>query len=363
MTSDQNVPGAGRWGRRLPSLVTAGLLVAAALALSPARAQADEATARKLFKEGRALIKAGKLDEACAKFAESMSAYASVGPLLNLGQCHEKQGKTATAFAEYSRAAAMAEQAGQARRIKAAQEFATALAPKLSKLTIRAPAPPPGMKVRRDGAEVPPAVLGTAVALDPGKHKIEVTAAGYETWSTTVELGREADHQTVVVPALTKRGGAPDRVAPAPPAPGDKPAAPPPSPEQAASQQSPPPAGPESIFDGDNLRIAGIAIAGTGVAAVAASLVMGAVVKAKYDDALQDCEGTFCTPAGVEQGDEARALGNGATVVFSIGAAIAVGGGLLWLLAPAQGAEEEVGVRLRITAGNDGGELEARWSW
>lgn len=359
MTSDQNGPGDGRRGRRLPSLLTAGLLVAAVLWLSPARAQADEATARQLFREGRALLEAGKLDEACAKFAESLIAYASVGPLLNLGQCHEQQGKTATAFAEYNRAAAWAEQAGQAKRAKAAQEFATALAPKLSKLTIRAPSPPPGMKVLRDGAEVPPAVLGTAVALDPGKHSIQVTAAGYETWSTTVELGREADHQTVIVPALKKSGGAPDRVAPAP---AGTPAAPPPSPEQAAPPQSQPPPMPDST--GEGATIAGIILAGTGVAAVAASLVMGAVVKAQYDDALQHCVGTLCTPEGAEQGAEARALGDGATVVFSIGAAVAVGGGLLWLLAPAPAAaEEEVGVRLRITAGHDGGELEARWSW
>jgi len=108
-----------RCARRSKSvLVLAGLLLAVILAV-PSSAQADdEAKARQLFKEGRALLKEGKLDEACAKLAKSMNTYASVGPLLNLALCHEMQGRTATAFDEYSLAARLAERAGRPDRAR-----------------------------------------------------------------------------------------------------------------------------------------------------------------------------------------------------------------------------------------------------
>jgi len=41
-----------------------------------------------------------------------------------------------------------------------------------------------------------------------------------------------------------------------------------------------------------------------------------------------------CDAAGKEATDSARSLGNVATIVFGVGAAMAVGGGILWLTAP-----------------------------
>jgi len=58
------------------------------------------------------------------------------------------------------------------------------------------------MNVLCDGIDVVPSSIGTTLPLDPGAHTIEADAAGFDAWSTTVEIGVEADHKTVTVPAL-----------------------------------------------------------------------------------------------------------------------------------------------------------------
>ena len=143
-------------------------------------------------------------EEACIKFAESVSTHASVGPLLNLARCHEKAGRTATAFSEYSQAARLAQEAGQKDRATTASELAAALVPKLSRLAIMPTMPLEGMRILRDGAEFEDAGWGVAQPVDPGEHHIEVSAPGYQTWSTSVSVGADRDQKAVVVPALVR---------------------------------------------------------------------------------------------------------------------------------------------------------------
>src|SRR5689334_2197625 len=78
----------------------------------PSIARAQSAGAEALFREGRTLIKAGKLDAGCDKLEASEKIESSVGTLLNLGDCREEQGRTATAWAAFRKAEAMAKRAG-----------------------------------------------------------------------------------------------------------------------------------------------------------------------------------------------------------------------------------------------------------
>src|SRR5262245_21968497 len=89
----------GRW---------TGVLLAALALFMPEVAKADEpprtpvsADALDLFNQGKALFDQHKYEAACAKFEASYGIEAGGGTLLNLALCHEKVGRTATAWSEY----------------------------------------------------------------------------------------------------------------------------------------------------------------------------------------------------------------------------------------------------------------------
>src|ERR1700733_8879705 len=71
----------------------AAIAIVAALA-APARAQSAEADV--LFREGKQLLKAGNIAEACDKLDASDRLESSVGTLLNLADCREKNHQLAT---------------------------------------------------------------------------------------------------------------------------------------------------------------------------------------------------------------------------------------------------------------------------
>jgi hypothetical protein len=76
-------------------------------------------------------------------------------------------------------------------------------------------------------------------------------------------------------------------------------------------------------------RVAGVVTTGVGVVGVGLGGVMGLVAKSQYDTAK--------TEVGTQRHDEsvsAVSLGNAATAIVGIGAAVAVGGAVLWLTAP-----------------------------
>src|SRR5687768_960846 len=107
--------------------------------LFPARvalAQNDTIAAEALFQQGRALLDAGKVREACPKLAESHRLDPATGTLIALALCHEAEGKLASAWAEFSDAEGRARAEGAKDREAVAHEHATALFPRLSALTI-----------------------------------------------------------------------------------------------------------------------------------------------------------------------------------------------------------------------------------
>ena len=96
----------------------------------------DQVTAEALFSEGRRLMTAGKLDEACPKFAESQRLDPAPGTLLNLAACYERAGKTASAWNAFREAEVAAGRAGQKDRAAFAKKQWTRLETKLSLVTI-----------------------------------------------------------------------------------------------------------------------------------------------------------------------------------------------------------------------------------
>ena len=166
-------------------------------------AEGDKALGLALFEAGRKLLADGKVDEACGKLEQSYAVEPTLGTLLNLGVCHDKQGRTATAWAELTKAGDLAAAAGATARVEFAREQATAIQARLSRLVVKAPPnAPAGLVVRVDGRELGAAVLGTPMPLDPGDHALEIAAPGKRTFSTRVKLERGPSTRAVDVPAL-----------------------------------------------------------------------------------------------------------------------------------------------------------------
>jgi hypothetical protein len=175
-----------------------------AVALAASRAAADPG-AEALFQEGRKLLDAGKLAEACDRFERSLAIEPRSGTALNLGDCREQQGQLADAWEAFMAARQLALRGNDEddpARVDEAARRATALEPRLAHLTIAVTAPrAPGLAVTRNGKPVAAAALDTDVPVNPGAHEIVATAPGYKRWSTRLAL-RTGARETATIPRL-----------------------------------------------------------------------------------------------------------------------------------------------------------------
>jgi len=181
--------------RRSASVATVFALVVAARA---AAAQArDAAGSEWLFREGRALMKKGDLAAACSKLAESLRLDPAVGTLMNLAECEERQGRSASAWQRWATAADQLPTDDPRRGTALAR--ARALEAVLPRLIVDvADSAPPGLTVTRDGVALGPASLGVPLPVDPGEHLIVASAAGHAARSFHVAIA-SGQHQTILV--------------------------------------------------------------------------------------------------------------------------------------------------------------------
>jgi hypothetical protein len=209
--------------RGLPARAVVGLGIAyfGVTFAAVARAEptsADKSLATQLFKEGRTLVDQGKYAEGCRKLEESQRLDPGGGTLLNLALCHEKEGRSATAWAEFTEALGIARKDDRPQRAEIAQQHIEALEPTLSRLTIQVPAGSdlPDLEIKRDGTAIRRAAWGTAMPIDPGEHLVEAFALGKIPWKQTVIVGGKAETKTIAVPALENAPVAPTPTAGAP---------------------------------------------------------------------------------------------------------------------------------------------------
>lgn len=163
---------------------------------------AQSAEAEALFREGRQLLKDGELAAGCAKLEASDALEPSVGTLLNLGDCRERLGKLASAWAAFERAEALARRTGgDEQRQAEARRRAALLEPRLSRLTLRVTARVEGLAIWRDALRIEEGAWDTAVPVDAGTYTIRAEAPGFHPWRAEVEVAATS-RQVVVVPAL-----------------------------------------------------------------------------------------------------------------------------------------------------------------
>lgn len=160
-----------------------------ARAADPMEDFADTGVARTLLDEGRALMRKGRYDDACAKLETSIRLQDDVGARWSLADCNEHVGKVTSAWEGFLEVAARARTANETERKKNARSRALALEPRIAKLVVEVPASVPraeGLEVKCDGVAVDALRWGTAIPVDPGTHRVTVRA-GTEHWHATVE--------------------------------------------------------------------------------------------------------------------------------------------------------------------------------
>jgi hypothetical protein len=302
---------------RAPRLAIVPIFALAAALALPALAQPspeDLALAKVLFEEGRKLMAEGKIDDACAKLARSHALDPALGTLLNLAVCHEKQGKTASAWAELRTAADLAAKGKETKRLAFATDRAKQLEARLARLTVRAPGAPAGLSVRLDGREIGAVSLGTALPLDPGEHRLELSAPGKRAFAVTVTLEAGPSSKIVDVPPLADEA-APSTPPPAPTAPPPATAPPPPAPPPAEGGRSVP------------RFAAGLATGGVGLVGLVVGSIYGVRTLQKKGEIGSSCDDEGgCNAKGYALQEDAHRSATISTVAFAVGlGAVAAG--------------------------------------
>lgn len=286
----------------------------------------NRAAAEALFNQGRDLMTAGKFVEACPKFEASQQLDPGLGTMLNLAECYEKTGRTASAWAEYREAIPLARAAGSKARQDLATERAQALQERLSTLTIRAMSGEDSnahLEIRRDGVALQEAELGAPIPVDPGEHVVEAVAPGKQPWSSKVQVGPNAAKVAVEIPALQASGNG---AAPTPAA--QTPAT--------ATSTTAPVTDNDASDPGAARRTTGLILGGAGVVGIGIGAFFGIQASSKWSDAKGKCTDYpyNCGAEGQDLRSSAHSAATVSTVGFIAGGALLAAGAVIYFTAP-----------------------------
>ncbi len=285
------------------------------------RASAQESTvAQVLYTDAQHLVVAGNTHEACLKFGESQRIDPRLNTLIALAACHEREGKTASAWREFLEAREQAAARGDAARAEFAQTRAATLAQRTHRVLFALPSPPPEVELSLSGKTFGAAAFGSSIPLDPGDYDVAVTAPGYRRWTKALHVDAASGEERVLVVLEA-----------------DAPAAP----AMTTGLQEARPSARERVTTGgaSSRRIAGIVAGATGVAALIVGAAAGAVAIEKRSDLATACGPggiNHCSAANEGAVEQDRTAAVSAATVADVGllggAALAGVGALLYFL-------------------------------
>jgi hypothetical protein len=266
----------------------------------------DEAIATQLFDEGRALLERGSVELACTKLTESAQLAPRVGTLGKLAYCEERRGRLIAARSAWTAARALAKRTQDPRLPVVDGELAR-VQKSVPVLRVSLPAgAPDGVVVRVDGVALEN--HDESLAIDPGKHEVEVVAGGMVPYKSTIVARADGATSTVEVPPFAET---------APPAPQPREA-----PIRSGGGRSP-------------LEVAGLVTAGAGVVGLTVGAFYGGLAQGRLEEARSlGCDGDPCGRVAADQLADARASGDVATALVVAGSVLVAGGVTVWILAP-----------------------------
>ena len=269
-------------------------------AQSPASASTDDpklvfARATKLYKESR-------FEQALPLFESLVARTNSPNARLYVGHCLVKLGRNVEAYRAFSRvlgnSTALRDDKYDPTREAARQEL-YALEQRVAKLVV-APAEVPGLTVEVDDQALAAEWYGAAYAVEPGAHRVEGAADGFEPLERSVTLAA-GETQTVSL-ALSRRAA-----------------------DQAQPRTEAPVAPTAGTPSGAPLRVAGWVAIGVGATGLAVFTIAGLSAKGVHDDLEADCGSAPCTDAGhrddASRGKTLQTVANIGLVAGLLGAA------------------------------------------
>jgi serine/threonine-protein kinase len=279
-------------------------------------------------------MNAGQFAIACEKFEASNAIEPGLGIKLWLADCYDRAGRTASAWGLFSEAAALAQQSGQSDRERAANQRASDLEQRLSKLELKLPAQgmPRGVVVTLDGVAIPETSLGSALPVDPGPHKVVLKAPGYRSLTLDSDVPVGPITVGLDVPALEKE---PER-------------------PEAAAELGTGATTTKGATPGSTQRTLGWAIGGLGVLSFAGAGFLAYRAHDLDSESRSHCLATdpnLCDAEGTSLRDQARTYGNVATAVTIAGGVLTATGVVLLFTAPRASREIRVGTHFTPTGG------------
>jgi hypothetical protein len=180
------------------------LAIGLVLAGWPASALAQDtqsAAAEALFGKGRSLMAASRFPEACEAFEAANRIEPGAGVLIALGECREKNGQLASAWAAYRQAQGRAK---DPRKREFLLTAVRAVEQRLSYLTITVEAGVvvDGQVITSNGAPLEQALWNLPVPVDGGDATVIARAPGHEDWATTVTVPATHGKVSIAVPRL-----------------------------------------------------------------------------------------------------------------------------------------------------------------
>jgi hypothetical protein len=297
----------------LAPLALAALLIEGELHAEATNSQVSHAIV--LFELGRTDFEADRFAEALEKFIDSEKIDPGAGTMLNIAYCHERLGKTATAWADYREAAVLAHEEGKLDWERDALERAEMLEKSLARVVVQVDEPKDGAwpEVMLDDTPLPQSLWGEPTPVDPGRHEVLAKAAARRPWTSAFDVEAERVPTTVVVPVLEPETPATEGTRGAGTGSSD-------SPRRADDEANPWTA----------RRKAALVTAGVGVVALGAGAALALVAKSTYDGAECPVAG-HCTSRGLDAQRRAYTELDIASYAAAGGGVVVVGAAILWL--------------------------------
>lgn len=283
-----------------------------------AAADIDIKRADALFAEGLAL-RDKDVGKACEKFRESLGLNPqAIGTLLNVALCDEKQGRIASAMAKFSEARDRAKEQQLPEYIAAAQEHIDKLAPDVPYITLKFVEPPlPDTKIVVDEQVVPLDKI-EKLPIDPGDRVVVVSAPGRIAFTQTVAV-RVRAQETLEIPPLARSV--------------------------------------TKVVKSSRRTLGKITVA-SGIGVTAIGVTLGLVARSRWNTQFEPAiagmpesapcmevgDDLRCTPEGFRATNRARTYGTVGTVVGVVGLGAVAAGAFLWLTAPRDSTETQVGI-------------------